>query len=258
MKKIILVLFLSLISSPAIAEEIQEPVEAPIITVIHEPEDQKPENHNIYSVVDQNGVIQNNVVCADSICGDNGQWSGSMPQDTPWAGMRLVKQRSGNVGGYWGTYDSNNQTFTIDRSCATCEVFSDVFQKGIIKNGILVQPVIIPGLDTYMINNPDLTIDEAADLLKDLLKNNYDKWLEINAKKSSAIVGLKNNYVQVKKTKNRKIQLTDNLKQFKKVSRTIGVCKINKNSVVIIKNGTCKIDLYKEGKRERVTTKVKK
>ena len=249
MKKIILILALSLISTPSFAEE------APV--------DQSGwDAESGWAIVDDSGVVQNIVVCTNAVCGENGQWGGVMPTDTPWPGMRIVRQLpagpDGNVGGVWGTYDSNTETFTVDRSCATCEVFSDVFQKGIIKNGILVQPVIIPGLDTYMINNPDLTIDEAADLLKDLLKNNYDKWLEINAKKSSAIVGLKNNYVQVKKTKNRKIQLTDNLKQFKKVSRTIGVCKINKNSVVIIKNGTCKIDLYKEGKRERVTTKVKK
>jgi hypothetical protein len=129
---------------------------------------------------------------------------------------------------------------------------------GTIKGGILVQPVVIPGLDTYMVNNPELTIDEAADLLKDLLKNNYDKWLEINAKKSSAVVGIKNNYVPVKKTKYRKIQLTDNLKQFKKVSRTVGVCKVSKNSVMILKSGTCKIDIYKDGNKERVTAKVSK
>jgi hypothetical protein len=250
MKKIILVLALSLISTPSFAEEA--------------PADQSGwDAESGWAVVDDSGVVQNIIVCTNAVCGENGLFGGVMPSDnSPTAGMRIIRQipagPNGNFGGAWGTYDSNTETFTVDRGCATCEVFSDVFQKGIIKNGILVQPVIIPGLDTYMINNPDLTIDEAADLLKDILKNNYDKWLEINAKKSSAIVGLKNNYVEVKKTKNRKIQLTDNLKQFKKVSRTIGVCKISKNSVVIVKSGTCKIDLYKEGKRERVTTKVKK
>ena len=126
MKKIILILLLSLISSPAIAEEVQETVEVPTVTVIHEPEDQKPENQNIYSIISEDGIIQGNIVCADSVCGDNGQWSGSMPQDTPWARMKLVKQRSGNVGGYWGTYDSNNQTFTIDRGCSNCETYSDM------------------------------------------------------------------------------------------------------------------------------------
>lgn len=250
MKKIILILALSLITSPSFAEE------API--------DQSGwDAESGWAVVDDSGVVQNIIVCTNAVCGENGQWGGVMPSDTPSAGMRIVRQlpagpNGTHPGGSWGTYDSNTETFTIDRSCATCEVFTDVFQKGIIKNGVLIQPVIIPGLDTYMINNPDITIDEAADLLKDLLKNNYDKWLEINAKKSSAIVGLKNNYVPIKKTKNRKIQLTENLKQFKKVSRTTGVCKINKNSVLIVKNGTCKIDLYKEGKRERMTTKVKK
>jgi hypothetical protein len=254
MKKIILVLLLSLVSSPAIAEEIQEPVEPPNITVIHEPEDQKPENHNIYSVVDQNGVIQNNVVCADSVCGDNGQWSGSMPQDTPWAGMKLVKQRSGNVGGYWGTYDSNNQTFTVDRSCSTCEVFSDMQKPGTIKDGIVTDPIIIPGLDTYMLNNPELTIDEAADLLKELLQSQS---YSLNAIKSSFIVKGKG-VIVTKKTKYKTIKLTPNLKDFKKISKTKNICKIKNNSVLILKSGTCKIDIYKDGKKERVNTKVKK
>jgi|LakMenE01Jun11ns_1017448.scaffolds.fasta_scaffold9669777_2 hypothetical protein len=254
MKKIILILLLSLISSPAIAEEVQETVEAPTVTVIHEPEDQKPENHNIYSVVDQNGVIQNNVVCADSVCGDNGQWSGSMPQDTPWAGMKLVKQRSGNVGGYWGTYDSNNQTFTVDRSCSTCEVFSDMQKPGTIKDGIVTDPIIIPGLDTYMLNNPELTIDEAADLLKELLQSQS---YSLNAIKSSFIVKGKG-VIVTKKTKYKTIKLTPNLKDFKKISKTKNICKIKNNSVLILKSGTCKIDIYKDGKKERVNTKVKK
>lgn len=254
MKKIILVLLLSLISSPAIAEEIQESVEAPVITVVHEPEDQKPENHNIYSVVDQNGVIQNNVVCADSICGDNGQWSGSMPQDTPWAGMKLVKQRSGNVGGYWGTYDSNSQTFTIDRSCSTCEIFSDMQKPGTIKDGVVTDPIIIPGLDTYMLNNPELTIDEAAELLKDLLQSQS---YSLNAMKSSFVVRGKG-VIVTKKTKYKTIKLTPNLKDFKKISRTKKVCKIKNNSVLILKSGTCKIDIYKDGNKERVSVKVKK
>ena len=254
MKKIILVLLLSLVSSPVMAEEIQELVEAPTITVIHEPEDQKPENHNIYSVVDQNGVIQNNVVCADSICGDSGQWSGSMPQDTPWAGMKLVKQRSGNVGGYWGTYDSNNQTFTIDRSCSNCETYSDMQKPGTIKDGIVTDPIIIPGLDTYMLNNPELTIDEAADLLKELLQSQS---YSLNAMKSSFIVKGRG-VIVTKKTKYKTIKLTPNLKDFKKISRTKNICKIKNNSVLILKSGTCKIDIYKDNKKERVNTKVKK
>ena len=258
MKKIILILLLSLISSPAIAEEVQEPVEAPTVTVIYEPEDQKPDNHNIYSVVDQNGVIQNNVVCADSVCGDNGQWSGSMPQDTPWAGMKLVKQRSGNVGGYWGTYDSNDQTFIIDRSCSNCEKYSDMQKPGTIKDGIVTHPVIIPGLDTYMLNNPELTIDEAADLLKELLAYNYNQDPEIMAKKSSATLGKKQNTITTKKSKYRKIQLTENLKEFKKVSKSKNICKIKGNSVLIIKTGTCKVDIYKDGKKETTSVKVKK
>lgn len=257
MKIFILTLFLSLFFSPAIAEELQESVENSSITIISEPEDQKLENHNAYSVIDENGLIQNNIICADSVCGNDGQWLGYMPKDTPWAGMKLVKQRSGHVPSSWGTYDSSSQTFIVDRGCSTCAIFSDMQKPGTIKDGFVTDPVIIPGLDTYMINNPDLTIDEAADLLKDLLKNNYDKWLEINAMKSSFIVKGKG-VIITKKSKYRTINLTPNLMSFKKVSKTSGVCKIKKNSVLILKSGTCKIDIYKDGKKEKVITKVKK
>ena len=101
MKKIILSIILSLVMSPSFAEE---------VTVINQPEDQQKENHNVYSVVDENGVIQNNIVCADSVCGDSGSFNGTMPSDTPWAGMKLVKQRTGDVGGYWGTYNNTTDT----------------------------------------------------------------------------------------------------------------------------------------------------
>lgn len=245
MRKIILTIILSLIMSPSFAEE---------VTVINEPEDQKKENHNIYSVVDENGVVQNNIVCADSVCGSSGSFSGTMPSDTPWAGMRLVKQRSGDVGGYWGTYDNNTETFTIDRSCSTCNPWSDIYKPGTIKDGVVTEPIIIPGLDTFVLNNPDLTIDEAADLLKDLLQQ-----------EASMLAGMESSFIAkgmakivMKKSKYRTIKLTPNLKQFKKVSKTNSVCKIKGNSVLILKSGTCKIDIYKDGEKERVSTKVKK
>jgi hypothetical protein len=245
MKKILAAtILLSMITMPSFAEE------APIDQSAWDAE-------SGWAIVDDSGVVQNIIVCTNAVCGENGQFGGVMPSDTPWANMKIVRQLP-TGGGAWGTYDSNTETFTLDRGCSNCTPYSDVYQVGTIKNGVLINPVIIPGLDTYMLNNPELTIDEAADLLKDLLKNNYDKWVEINAKKSSAVVGIKNNYIPVKKTKYRKIQLTDNLKQFKKVSRTIGVCKINKNSVVILKSGTCKIDIYKDGKKEKVIAKVSK
>jgi len=107
-----------------------------------------------------------------------------------------------------------------------------------------------------MLNNPELTIDVAEELLRELLSYNYDP--EIMAKKSSAIVGKKSIMSTTKKKKYRKIQLTENLKEFKKISKTKNICKIKGNSVLIIKTGTCKIDIYKNDKKERVNTKVKK
>ena len=249
MKKIILILLLSLISSPATAEE------API--------DQSGwDAESGWAVVDDNGVVQNIIVCTNAVCGENGQWGGVMPSDTQSAGMKIIRQlparADGNTVGAWGTYDQPSNTFTIDRSCANCEIFNDVYQKGTIKDGVLIEPIIIPGLDTYMLNNPELTIDEAADLLKELLAYNYNQDPEIMAKKSSATLGKKQNTITTKKSKYRKIQLTENLKEFKKVSKSKNICKIKGNSVLIIKTGTCKVDIYKDGKKETTSVKVKK
>jgi len=246
MKKILsfTILFTILFSNNSFAEEI-----------VIQPEDQRSENQNVYSVVDENGVVQNNIVCSDSVCGSDGQFNGAMPQDTPWAGMKLVKQGTGNVGGHWGTYNSNTETFTIDRSCATCAPHADMHKPGTIKDGVITYPIIIPGLDEFVLNNPDLTIDEAADLLKDLLQQEVDAYYE--AMKSSFVAKGMSKIV-IKKNKFRTIKLTPNLKQFKKLSKTKKVCTVKGNSVLILKSGICKIDIYKDGQKEKVVTKVKK
>jgi hypothetical protein len=249
MKKIILGLILSLISSPSFAEE------APIDQSAWDAE-------SGWAIVDDSGVVQNIIVCTNAVCGEDGQWGGVMPSDTPWSNMKIIRQlparSDGNTVGAWGTYDSDTKTFTVDRGCATCETFNDVYQKGTIKNGVLVEPVIIPGLDTYMLNNPELTIDEAANLLKELLSYNYNQDSGIMAKKSSTIIGKKYNSLPIKKSKYLNIKLTENLKDFKKISKTKNICKIKGNSVLIIKSGTCKIDIYKDGNKERVSVKVKR
>jgi len=104
MKKIILVLLLSLVSSPSFAEEVVD--------------NSGWEAESGWAIVDDSGVVQNIVVCTNSVCGENGQWNGVMPSDTPWAGMKIVRQlparSDGNTVGYWGTYDEPSETFTID------------------------------------------------------------------------------------------------------------------------------------------------
>ena len=75
--------------------------------------------------------------------------------------------------------------------------------------------------------------------------------------KSSFIVKGKGIIVE-KKSKFKTIKLTPNLKDFKKISRTQKVCKIKNNTVLILKSGNCKIDIYKDAQKESVTTKVKK
>ena len=125
---------------------------------------------------------------------------------------------------------------------------------GTIKDGIVTDPIIIPGLDTYMLNNPELTIDEAADLLKELLQSQY---YSLNAMKFSFVVKGKG-IIVTKKTKYKTIKLTPNLKDFKKISKSKNICKIKNNSVLILKSGTCKIDIYKDNQKEKVLVKVKK
>jgi hypothetical protein len=245
MKKIlILTMLLSMISIPSFAEET--------------PVDQSAwDAESGWAVVDSNGQVSNIIVCTNAVCGNDEFLNTAIQNGAIAPGSKIVRQLP-TGGGAWGTYDSNTETFIVDRGCYNCEPYSDMHKPGTIKGGIVTNPVIIPGLDTYMLNNPELTIDEAAELLEDLLKNNYEQWLEINAMKSSSIVGLKHRYIPVKKTKYRKIQLTNNLDQFKKVSKTKSICKISKNSVLILKSGTCKIDIYKDGKKERVVAKVSK
>lgn len=245
MKKIlILTMLLSMFSIPSFAEE------ASVDSSAWDAE-------SGWAVVDSNGQVSNIIVCTNAVCGNDEFLNTAIQNGAIAPGSTIVRQTP-TGGGHWGTYDSNTETFTLDRGCFNCAPFSDMQKPGKIKGGIVTEPIIIPGLDTYMLNNPELTIDEAANLLKDLLKNNYDKWLEINAMKSSYIIGIKHNHIPLKKSKHRRIQLTDNLKQFKKISRTNSICKINKNSVLILKSGTCKIDIYKDGKKETVSAKVKK
>jgi hypothetical protein len=244
MKKILIAtILLAMISTPSFAEE------APVDPSAWDTE-------SGWAVVDSSGQVSNIIVCTNAVCGNDDFLNTAIQNGAIAPGSKIVRQTPSG-GGYWGTYDDNTETFTVDRSCADCALYNDLYKVGTIKDGIVTNPVIIPGLDTYMLNNPDLTIDEAADLLKDLLKNNYDQWLQINAMKSSFVVKGKG-VIVTKKSKYRTIKLTPNLINFKKISKTNNICKIKKNSVLILKSGTCKIDIYKDGNKERVSVKVKK
>ena len=244
MKRILVTtLLLSLLSSPSIAEE--TPTDSSAWDV-----------ESGWAVVDSSGQVSNIIVCTNAVCGNDEFLNTAIQNGAIAPGSKIVRQTP-NGGGYWGTYDNSTETFTIDRSCASCAPYTDLYKAGTIKDGIVTNPIIIPGLDTYMLNNPDLTIDEAAELIEDLLKNHYDQWLEINAMKSSFVVKGRG-VIITKKSKYRTIKLTPNLINFKKVSKTKNICKVEKNSVLILKSGTCKIDIYKDGNKERVSVKVKK
>ncbi len=45
-----------------------------------------------YAVVNSSGVVTNVIVCKDSVCGSNGSWKGTMPNDTDCPGCKLVLQ----------------------------------------------------------------------------------------------------------------------------------------------------------------------
>ena len=49
-----------------------------------------------YAVVDSSGLVTNVIVCQLSVCGTSGSWGGTMPEDTPWAGQKLVLQIPAN------------------------------------------------------------------------------------------------------------------------------------------------------------------
>jgi hypothetical protein len=67
----------------------------------------------VWSMLDSNGTITNNIVCQASVCG-GGEWAGQrvVPQSAP----NPVTNDTTGRGGYWGTYDEATKTFTVDRS----------------------------------------------------------------------------------------------------------------------------------------------
>ena len=106
-----------------------------------------------YAVVDSSGTVTNVIVCQISVCGSSGSWGGTMPNDTPWAGQRLVLQvpanpvTGQNQGAFMGTpenpvkYDSQAQVFTqgsapitrsetIETTTVTATIHSDTVSFG--------------------------------------------------------------------------------------------------------------------------------
>jgi hypothetical protein len=67
----------------------------------------------VWSMLDSNGTITNNIVCQASVCG-GGEWAGQrvVPQSAP----NSVTNDTTGRGGYWGSYDPATKTFTVDRS----------------------------------------------------------------------------------------------------------------------------------------------
>jgi len=109
-----------------------------------------------YAVVDDNGVVTNILVCAASVCGANGTWSGVMPNDNPLAGQRLILQvpansvTGENQGGYYNPqpkpgqpdmtvkYDSQAQEFFLNLNpTVTTEVVETTTLKTIVYSEVL-------------------------------------------------------------------------------------------------------------------------
>jgi len=243
MKKILITtILLSMIAMPSFAEE------APIDQSAWDAE-------SGWAIVDSNGVVSNIIVCTNAVCGNDSFLNTAIENGAIAAGSKIVRQTP-TGGGHWGTYDNNTETFTVDRSCANCEINQNNYVHGTIKNGIVVPPVTFSEINYVLLKNPELTIDEAVQLVRELLSFYGGSAPSIEAGTMNSTI-IKNTGILVKnKSKYKTIKLTDNLKQFKKVSKSKSICKISKNSVLILKSGTCKIDIYKDGKKERVTAKV--
>jgi hypothetical protein len=67
----------------------------------------------VWSMLDSNGTITNNIVCQASVCG-GGVWDGQ--RVVPQAAPNPVTHDTTGRGGHWGTYDEATKTFTVDRS----------------------------------------------------------------------------------------------------------------------------------------------
>jgi len=184
------------------------------------------EEHGGWAVVDENGIVQNITVCTESVCGEGGEWGGVLP-GTNW---KLVKQKNNaNEGGYWGTYDFENKTFYVDRSCSDCEPWENLETPGIIRDGILTPPIF----KAY----EELVLEE-----------------ELNVSKASSLIAYTMAYRQATSFKNN-IKLSKNLRKFKKTSTTENVCVVRKNRVLIKNSGSCKILV--EGKKNKKVVKMK-
>ncbi len=89
-----------------------------------------------WAVVDSNGQVSNIIVCTNAVCGNDEFLNTAIQNGAIAPGSKIVRQTP-TGGGYWGTYDNNTETFTIDRGCANCAPYSDMYKAGTIKNGIV-------------------------------------------------------------------------------------------------------------------------
>lgn len=213
-----------------------------------------------WAVVDSSGQVSNIIVCTNAVCGNDDFLNTAIQNGAIAPGSKIVRQTP-TGGGYWGTYDNDTETFTIDRGCYNCPLDSDNYINGKIKDGVVSLPITYGQINNVLLEKPELTIDEAAQLVKELLK----AYAGINAPENSTnaatmntIIKSNGSVINLKKSKHKTIKLTSNLKDFKKISKTKNICKIKNNSVLILKTGTCKIDIYKDGKKEKVVAKVSK
>jgi hypothetical protein len=185
------------------------------------------EEHGGWAVVDENGIVQNITVCTESVCGEGGEWGGVLP-GTNW---KLVKQKNNaNEGGHWGTYDFENKTFYVDRSCSDCEPWENLETPGIIRNGILTEPIFKAYVE---LSNQD----------------------EINnVTQASNLVAYTMSYHLATSNK-KKVKLNKNILKFKKNSLNTKVCVVKNNSILIKKSGICRLNI--EGKKNNKIIKVR-
>ena len=115
--------------TPASAEEIQEDVIVEEIQedVIVEESAPKPvtDEPGVWSVVDEGGNVVNAIISTESQCGNDGNWGGRLPTNSPCPGCQLVFQQPGQAGllsspGTQVQYHSENNTHSV-----TTDVHSD-------------------------------------------------------------------------------------------------------------------------------------
>lgn len=135
----------------------------------------------VWSMLDANGTITNNIVCQPSVCG-GGEWAGQ--RVVPQAAPNPVTHDTTGRGGYWGTYDEATKTFTVDRSGPN-ETPNRVVTQSEIIDGVRVEVSRPSNAYTFRYEDTVQTGPEYNPNILKLVELPFNSAASINAKSDS-------------------------------------------------------------------------